>query len=136
MSTTFGVYVGPFAEWVVPKANHPRIAEQLWPLEDELPASEGGRLDRYVLEPELVVARKRFIRECWTVGFTLRRNAKPPRKFEWDQYGEVGIWEFSGLDAKQEKDWFQWAFASQLGQLAAVYGCEPSIKWGAVVRRD
>ena len=92
MSTTFGFYIGPFAEWLVPKANHLRIAEQLWPLEDELPASEGGRLSRYVLEPEVVVARKRFIRECWTVTFALTRNAAPPRKFEWDQYGEVGIW--------------------------------------------
>jgi hypothetical protein len=135
MSTTFGFYIGPFAEWLVPKANHLRVWKRLEPLLDEFDAS-ACRLERYELEREVVVGRSRFIRECWMASFALPRDAAPPRKFFWDQYGEVGIWEFSGLDAEQEKQWFQRAFAAQLSQLAAAYGCEPSIKWGAVARRD
>jgi hypothetical protein len=57
MSTTFSIYIGPFAEWLVPKTNHQRIWNQLQSILDEFDASAGknGCLHRYDFEKVVVV---------------------------------------------------------------------------------
>src|SRR5262249_44171281 len=103
----------------------------------EFQASAGGCLDfdSNSYHNEVVVGKKRFIRECWTpyFGLAAARSVSPPRKFHWSD-DEVGVWEQSGFDIEQEKRWFQETFAHQLNQLAKAYGDEPTIKWGVVTK--
>jgi hypothetical protein len=107
-------------------------------LVDEFQASERGCLDFDDFQArEVVIDRKRFIRECWTAFFGLAsdESPSPPRKFHWSGGSdEIGVWEHSGLDTEQETRWFQEEFAEQLKKLAEVYGCDPTIKWGVVTK--
>jgi hypothetical protein len=138
MSTIFSVYLGPFAEWLVPEAKYEKAREKWQALIHEFQAGEGGCLDfdQDSYMNEVVIGRKLFIRECWTayLGLASTRSGPPPRSFHWDATDDKGVWEFSGFDIEQEKRWFQEAFAQQLKQLAEAYGAEPTIKWGVVTK--
>lgn len=138
MSSSLSVYLGPFAEWLVPEAKYADVREKWQALVEEFQVCETGCLDfdPHSYTREVTIAGKRFIRECWTAFFGLAASSAepPPRKFSWYSFDDVGEWEFSGFDTEGEKQWFRETFAHQLWQLAEAYGGEPTIKWGVVAK--
>jgi hypothetical protein len=135
MGMLFRVYLGPFAEWLVPQKGCRKAWERAQAIADRFRVGERGGLN---FDPncfEIVkVGNNRFLRGCWTAYFP-PGAAVPPRPFHWSsppEANEQGIVEFSGFDVKQEKRWFRETFAEQLKELAEVFGGEPTIKWGVV----
>ena len=136
MSTTFRVYVGPFAEWLLPaNKKSDATSRRATALVDEFDSSPNGSVSFVFDEsPVILIRGKRYVRECW-IAFLGDAPAKTfPRKLSWAGYGgdNMGIWERSGFPIKAEIRWFKKHFAAQLEQLTAVYGFEPEIKWGVV----
>lgn len=103
MSSSLVVYVGPYAEWLVPEELHPAIWGRWQAIVEELQAGSEGSLDFDDYQSRRVeFDGRRFIRECWIAYFGSREEAHAPRKMRWSDH-EAGVWEHEGFDAQGER---------------------------------
>jgi hypothetical protein len=133
---SFSTYIGPFAEWLVPRNQR---ARRTMLRAHDLYAKFYGRTQSWLEcdpnPPTQRVGRRWLIQDCWTVQ-EASPPANPRRKLTWVYFSpsDIGVYEYPGFDAERERQWFEQTFAEQLRRLAEVYRTEPSIKWGVVTR--
>ena len=141
MGMIFTFYLGPYAEWLLPRAGYKRARERAQATVERFRVGQRAGLD---FDPNscfdvVRVGDSRLIREIWTAYFP-RGSAglsAPPRQFHWrcpPDKNEEGLAEYSGFDVEQEKRWFRETFADQLRELAEAFGGEPTIRWGVVTK--
>src|SRR5689334_3411915 len=101
MSTIFSVYLGPFAEWLLPRAGYKRARERAQAVAARFTSGERACLDfdQTSCFDVVKIGNNRFIRECWTAYFPPESTGSgaPPRPFHWASCpaDNVGVFEFS-----------------------------------------
>lgn len=141
MGMVFTFYLGPSADWLLPRAGYKTARERAQATVERFRLGNRACLD---FDPNscfhvVKVGDARLIREVWTAYFPPGSTgpAAPPRQFHWHcppAKDEAGLVECSGFDIEQEKRWFRETFADQLRELAEAFGGEPTIKWGVVTK--
>jgi hypothetical protein len=148
--SSFKLYIGPFADWLVPQDER---ARQTLLRAHEVYTESFGRGEWWldydpnppiVYDPNPPTGRvgSRLVIEqhCWTVELGNPRAvdfppAIPRRRFTWsDDPPSIGVFEYPGFDGDRERCWFVQTVADQLNRLADVYRTEARIKWGVVTK--
>jgi hypothetical protein len=135
VADTSYLFVGPYAEWLVPP--------ELWDLRFISPQPGRGRRalvwnqdtnDNYNLT--VVVKRERFYRYC---AMPCKKRAGHPKRemlllwyFTMRDCPPFLAEDWSEIDRQAEVEWFRSAFAEELQQSAEQIGSEPSFRWGLV----
>jgi hypothetical protein len=133
MSVIHGVWVGPYAEWLV-------RPEEPEPNEDELATGKisstwGLTIAWGVSEPpEIKVAGVVCRRFCFVPKTTGRGRPRPKRQMNFSHEGDegCGIEDLRGVDAQAEIEWFVRAFSKELKAVEKFYGRPPRFGWGVV----
>src|SRR5262245_23935279 len=102
MSSIFGVYVGPYAEWLL--SEEPRRSGGLVDVLD-YESSEPDMMEvniGYGPPPQVVRDGETFWRLCGFPWFDDYSDHKPPRKFHWVDWDGDGVLDLSDLDPKSE----------------------------------
>jgi hypothetical protein len=132
MSSTFIVYVGPYAEWILQQelGRTPEVAAIL--------GYETGAPDELEINDGCAGLPKvaRGGEECWCLCcyayFSSYSVSKPPRKLIWAQGDKDGVLELSRADPAKEIAWFESTYRKRLERLADHVGAGPVLGWGVV----
>jgi hypothetical protein len=133
MSTLHGVWVGPYAEWLV-------RPEEPDPEEDKIAtgklSSTWGLSVAYGVSdpPETEVAGVVYRRFCFVPSTTDRGQGRPKRHMNFSGEGDdgCGIEDLRGVDAQAEIEWFMRAFSKELKAVEKFYDRPPRFGWGVV----
>ncbi len=128
MSFTQHLFVGPFAEWLVPEGN----AQGLPPTDEDGEPLFAGRLrcNAQPGEPPDVVkvGRKRYHHFCYVPA------RMPPKRATYFE-GEPalpGVLDVTEVDRQAKIDWFASKFEGELRALEEFYRAKPTFRWGLV----
>jgi hypothetical protein len=132
VSSTFVVYVGPYAEWLLQQdlGRSEEVAAILGfetGAPDELEINEG-----YTGLPKVARDGRQFWRLCCYAYFSSYSVAVPPRKLRWVQGDEDGVLELSRVNPAEEIAWFESTYRKRLDRLADHVGARPVLCWGVV----
>jgi hypothetical protein len=127
MAEMLNVYIGPCADWLIPRD---RVSTVYWdhPILEEL----GSSLECVLCGGEFPVVT-RDEREYVRFAFYPRehRDGFPDRELyfgSWNPWTDVAV-ELSGVDRKAEVRWFAKAYKAELKRLATHFGSKPELNW-------
>jgi hypothetical protein len=124
------LFIGPFAEWLVPEGK----AKGLPPRDEdgELLFSEKLAWDSALGEFETVVRHKKRYRRFCCMPRDLKPESHGREVLFGGQPAYPGNQDLLDVDRQGEIDWFAKAFARELKVLAEKFGGEPTFHWGLV----
>jgi hypothetical protein len=127
------LYIGPYAEWVVPEEH-----DEEWTADEDATWEkllDAGQLVWNIGNDWLHVERdgKRFLRYC-AMPQEVRAGPDRSMHFKWDHSGEPEemATDWTKLDQQAEIQWFHQAFRAELKEAAALIGEPPAMRWGLV----
>jgi hypothetical protein len=133
MSHIYTIYIGPYAQWMVPvgyhkKSQSPSSRAMFEEIRGQVPCLTDSS------DPPVVVqGKKQFTLECWVASFHRETRHLAPRQFSWSSSApDLQITTFAGFDVEGELHWFRQTFDYSLEKLANYYGMPPAIHWGVV----
>jgi hypothetical protein len=130
MSVCQNLFVGPFAEWLVPEGE----TRGFPPRNKSGDRLFGNKLSCNVGlgEPEtMVMGKKRYHRYCY-VPYKNQRNRKGRPMSFGGQPAWPEIQDLLDIDRQAELDQFAKRFSKELKLLAQKFGAEPKLRWGLV----
>lgn len=133
MSSTLIVYVGPYAECLLPQNVNGRSEE----LADIL-AFETSAPDELEINcghnglPRVTRGGGEFWQLCCYAYFSSYSVSKPPRQLIWAQGEGDRVLDLSRIDPAEEIAWFERTYRQRLGRLADYLGARQALCWGVV----
>ncbi len=148
MSRKMFLYIGPYAEWLVP------LGRTFWPTEpwprpkvrseeakswDRL--LDGGQLDWALSEgeecPQVQVQGQTFGRVCAVPKEERSGRPDRPMLLIWSSTTPPGgpgqmMTDWTTLDRQAEVEWFRATFAAELAEVVRLSKLEPAFRWGLV----